>query len=155
MPNLKWSRLSWLKLGKYAEFFAKLEFSLYGFEVYTSEVDDHGVDFVAKQPNSEQFFEVQVKAISNTGYVFARKDKVRLKDNWLLCLLRFVDGIEPEIYIIPATIWATGQKPFVSRNYEKEGQKSKPEWGVNISKRNVPLLAEYTSEKFFAQLVEG
>ena len=46
MPNLNWSKLNHLQLGKYAEYYAKMEFASYGYEVYTSEVDDHGVDFV-------------------------------------------------------------------------------------------------------------
>ena len=28
--------------------YAKMEFTSYGYDVYTSEVDDHGVDFVAR-----------------------------------------------------------------------------------------------------------
>ena len=50
MPNLNWSKLTGLQLGRYAEYYAKMEFASYGFEVYTSEVDDHGVDFIAKKP---------------------------------------------------------------------------------------------------------
>ena len=48
MPNTKWSELSAMQLGRYAEYYAKMEFTSYGFDVYTSEVDDHGVDFIAK-----------------------------------------------------------------------------------------------------------
>jgi hypothetical protein len=43
MPNLNWSQLNHLQLGRYAEYYAKMEFASYGFDVYTSEVDDHGV----------------------------------------------------------------------------------------------------------------
>ena len=39
MPNLVWSKLNHLQLGKYAEYYAKMEFASYGFEVYSSEVD--------------------------------------------------------------------------------------------------------------------
>ena len=38
MPNLNWSKLTGLQLGRYAEYYAKMEFASYGFEVYTSEV---------------------------------------------------------------------------------------------------------------------
>ena len=92
MPSTNWSKLSPLQLGRYAEYYAKMEFASYGFEVYTSEVDDHGVDFIAKNPNNKQFYEVQVKSIRNAGYVFVQKDKIELQENWLLCLMRFVDG---------------------------------------------------------------
>ena len=49
MPNTNWSELSHLQLGRYAEYYAKMEFASFGYDVYTSEVDDHGVDFVARK----------------------------------------------------------------------------------------------------------
>ena len=97
MPSTNWSKLSPLQLGRYAEYYAKMEFASYGFEVYTSEVDDHGVDFIAKNPYNKQFYEVQVKSMRNTGYVFVQKEKIELQENWLLCLMRFVDGALPEV----------------------------------------------------------
>ena len=151
MPSTNWSKLSPLQLGRYAEYYAKMEFASYGFEVYTSEVDDHGVDFIAKNPHNKQFYEVQVKSIRNAGYVFVQKDKIELQENWLLCLMRFVDGSSPDVFIIPATTWATGKEPFVSRDYDKEGQKSKPEWGINLSKKNLPKLEAYSSDDFFSK----
>ena len=55
MPNTIWSRLSHLQLGRYAEYYAKMEFASYGYDVYTSEVDDHGVDFVARNPVDDRW----------------------------------------------------------------------------------------------------
>lgn len=150
MPNRKWSDLNnHLKLGRYAEYYAKMEFASYGYEIYSPEIDDHGVDFIVKRPNEDSYYEVQVKSISNSGYVFCKKDKMPLKDSWLLCLLRFVDDELPEVYIIPATTWLEPKPPFVSRDYEKEGQKSKPEWGINVSKKNLPQLSNYSAAVFF------
>ncbi len=41
-----WSRLNQLQLGKYAGYLAKIELCvLFGCDVFTSEVDDHGIDF--------------------------------------------------------------------------------------------------------------
>ena len=75
MPNTNWSELSHLQLGRYAEYYAKMEFASYGYDVYTSEVDDHGVDFVARNPDDDQYYEIQVKAVRNLDYVYIRKDK--------------------------------------------------------------------------------
>ncbi len=54
MPDTNWSKLNKLQLGRYAEYYAKMEFASYGFEVYTSEVDDHGIDFIAKEKNGKK-----------------------------------------------------------------------------------------------------
>jgi len=56
MPSTEWSKLNHLQLGRYAEYYAKMELASYQFDIYTSEVDDHGIDFVAKTKNG-QFLE--------------------------------------------------------------------------------------------------
>ncbi|MBP1615460.1 MAG: hypothetical protein H6Q13_2908, partial [Bacteroidetes bacterium] len=66
--------LNKLQLGRYAEYYAKMEFASYGFEVYTSEVDDHGIDFIVKSKDGS-FFEIQVKSVRQIGYVFMQKEK--------------------------------------------------------------------------------
>ena len=155
MPNLIWSRLSDLQLGRYGEYYAKMEFASYGFDVYTSEVDDHGVDFVARDPATGTFYEVQVKSARGNSYVYAQKDKFPLRPDRLLCYLRFVDGALPEVYILPAVIWRTPDETFVSRDYAQKGQKSRPEWGINVSQKNLPRLAPHRAEEWFAALGAG
>ena len=75
MPNTNWSKLSHLQLGRYAEYYAKMEFVSYGYDVYTSEVDDHGVDFVARNPVDGQYYEIQVKSIRNWDMSLFQKTK--------------------------------------------------------------------------------
>ena len=153
MPNLKWSQLNPLQLGRYAEYYAKMEFASYGFEVYTSEVDDHGVDFVVKSPDKNEFCEVQVKSVRNYGYVFIAKSKMpELTDNRLVCYLHFIDGQLPDVFVIPATAWKTPNAVLVDRKYDKPGQKSAPEWGVNISKKNYSLLDDYRVDRYFQKM---
>ena len=59
---------------------------MYGFEVYTAEVDDRGIDFIVWHANG-RFYEVQVKSARRpTSYVFMRKDKFPLCPGRLLAL---------------------------------------------------------------------
>ena len=155
MPNKNWSDLKHLQLGRYAEYYAKMEFASYGFEVYTSEVDDHGVDFVIKAPNKNEFFEVQVKAVRDYGYAFIAKSKMpELSDNRLVCYLHFIDGNLPDVFVIPASAWATPNAVLVDRKYDKPGQKSEPEWGINISKKNYKILDDYKAESYLKNLAK-
>jgi hypothetical protein len=48
MDRYEWSRLNTLQVGKYSEYFVKMEFTLYRFDVYQAEVDDKGIDFVIR-----------------------------------------------------------------------------------------------------------
>ena len=146
--NKTWSKLTPLQLGRYAEYYAKMEFASYGYDVYTSEVDDHGVDFVAKKNNV--FYEVQVKSVRNDNYVFIRKDKIVLDDKHLVCFIRFLDDALPECYVFPTTVF---EEPdgnlFVSRDYV--GKKSAPEYGINVKNRT-ELMKEWDVDAMLPRL---
>ena len=150
MPNLTWSKLNHLQRGRYAEYYAKMEFTSYGYEVYTSEVDDHGVDFVVKHPKNDSFCEVQVKSLMDYGYVFIPKSKMpKLTETRLLCCIQFIDGEQPYIFIIPSTVWMEPNAVFVDRKYDKPGQTSEPEWGMNISKKNFSVIEQFKADNYF------
>ena len=141
MPNTKWSQLNHMQLGKYAEYYAKMEFASYGFDVYTSEVDDHGIDFIAKT-KSGRFLEIQVKAARQNNYVFMQKEKWDiLNPDYYLTLLLFEDDKLPEVYLIPATAWKTPDELLCDKNYD--GLKSKPEYGLNLSQKNRSILGKF------------
>lgn len=157
MPNTSWNHLTPLQLGAYAEYYAKMEFASYGFDVYASEVDDHGVDFVVKSPSqSEVYYEVQVKSTRPpTSYVFMKKSKVAaLNNTHLLCYLRFNDGSLPDVFVIPYSVWLNPKGPgnpnsmFVDRT-----DYLSPEYGMNCSKRNMGQLAIYKSEIYLPGLL--
>jgi hypothetical protein len=74
MERYDWSRLNHLQVGKFAEYFVKMEFTLYGFDIYTSEVDDRGIDFVIRR-GQDHYYDVQVKSLRGMGYIFFQKDK--------------------------------------------------------------------------------
>ena len=108
MYNLNWSRdelQNRQKLGTFGEYYAKMTLASYGMSIYTSEVDDHGIDFVAETKRG--FLKFQVKTIRNsTGYVFMRKEVFDVSDKTLyLLLIRLTDGEHPEMYVIPAYAW--------------------------------------------------
>ena len=155
MPNLLWSELTPMQLGRYAEYYAKMEFTSYGYEVYTSEVDDHGVDFVAKVPGTAKFYEVQVKSVRDYGYVFISKSKMPvLAAHRLVCFMHFIDGKLPDVFVIPATAWAAPNAVLVDRNYDKPGQTSKPEWGISISRKNYSILEQYSADIKLKEMLE-
>jgi hypothetical protein len=154
MPNLCWDNLNSLQLGRYAEYYAKMEFASYGFEIYTSEVDDHGVDFIMKY-KKQSFYEIQVKSLreSNKGnYIFITKDKMDVTDtNRLICFIHFRNDQYPVVYIIPASVWKNPNNVFVSRDYIDK--KSEPEWGINYSKKNRDSLDNYLIQNFIKNIM--
>ena len=150
MPRFQWSALNNQQIGAYTEYFVKMELTMYGFEVYTTEVDDRGIDFVARKGRGP-FIEIQVKSLRSYGYVFVQKTKFELRKNVYLALGLMFENEPPRIFLVPATVWRNPNGVFVERNYE--GLRSKPEWGINISRRNIPALARFAFDASIEALV--
>jgi hypothetical protein len=148
MKKYAWDELNSLQIGKYAEYFVKMEFTQYGFDVYCSEVDDRGIDFVVRRERKNdmtKYYDVQVKSVRENGYVFFPKDKFKLRENLLATVVVFPKGEMPQIYLIPSLAWKTTDALLVSHDYK--GKKSEPEWGLNISRKNMPLLERFAFQE--------
>lgn len=140
-----WSRLNRLQLGKYAEYLAKMEFVLWGCDVFTSEVDDHGIDFVIRTRQGKHY-DVQVKSFrletgKSTPYVVLQKTKFAPHPTLLLALIQFVNGELPKLYLLRSCVHDGPNPIFESRDYG-EGKKSPPEWGLTLSRKKLASLAE-------------
>jgi hypothetical protein len=118
-----WNRLNHLQLGRYAEYFTKMEFTLYRFDVYTAEVDDHGIDFVIRR-DPDRYYDVQVKSVRELNYIFFPKRTFDPRDNLLAAVVLFTDGKLPDLYLISSTAWRHADALLVSHDYE--GKRSKP-----------------------------
>lgn len=46
----------------------------------------------------------------------------------------------PDVFLIPSAVWEESNGVFVDRKYEKAGQKSQPEWGIDMSNKNYYIL---------------
>ena len=150
MPRYKWSRLNKQQSGAYTEYFVKMELTMHGFQVYETEVDDRGVDFIARFERGP-FIEVQVKSLRSLGYVFMQKSKLPLHEHSYLALGLLFEDDPPALYLIPSTAWSNPKGCFVDRKYE--GLKSQPEWGLNISKKHMSALEPYIFESTVSKII--
>ena len=142
--KFEWGKLNPLQLGRYAEYYAKMEFTLLGFDVYEPEVDDKGIDFIIRK-DENKFYEIQVKSIFKGKYVFMPKSKFILQESLYLVLVLFTEGKPPELYLIPSKSWSKPDGLLVG--YDYIGKKGPPEWGINLSKKNLPKLSKYEFDK--------
>ncbi len=149
MARYQWKSLNTQQAGAFAEYFVKMELAMYGFEVYSTEVDDRGIDFVARHGRGP-FIEVQVKSLRDYGYVFMQKTKFDLRANVYLALALLFENEPPRLFLIPATTWHSPNEVFVDRTYD--GLKSKPEWGLNVSRKNMSSLEVFSYERALEEL---
>jgi hypothetical protein len=137
-----WADLNHLQVGRYGEYFAKMALVRAGFDVFTPEVDDKGIDFVLRiDGDAPRYYEVQVKTVRRTTYVFMRKDKFRLTPSLLLALVILHEGSEPRLYLIPSSAWRDPKPPFAERRYD--GRKSPPEYGLMLSPSGLAGLEQF------------
>jgi len=151
MERYQWSKLNTQQVGTYCEYFVKMEFTMYGFEVYSTEVDDRGIDFVARRPG-KPFLEIQVKSLRSYGYVFLPKSKFFPSENLYLAFGLLFEGASPQLYLIPSMVWREPTATFVERNYDAPDLKSKPEWGINVSRRNMSEIEAFKFQSMVERL---
>lgn len=144
LGRLAWSRLNHLQIGRYGEYLVKMEFTLWGMSVFGAEVDDRGIDMVVRT-DSGNHYDVQVKSVRPLNYVFFRKRDFSPSSNLLAAIVLLTNGHPPALYLVPSEVWLQPNALFVSNDYG-EGKKSPPEWGINLSRRNLLLLEPYRFE---------
>lgn len=74
-------------------------------------------------------------------YPFWVKTDWQPHEQHFACLVRLPETGAAEVYVIPTTVWEEPDGVFVSRDYV--GRDSAPEWGINLSGRNLPALRPY------------
>ena len=147
MERHPWSKLNKLQVGRYAEYFVKMELTRYGLDVYTAEVDDKGIDFVVRK-SAEEYFDIQVKSLRQFNYIYARGKYFEARHNLHMAVLLLFDGEEPKAFLIPSLAWLD-DNPALVRRENKDGSH---EWGINLSKKNLPLIERYDFGKMVGEL---
>ncbi len=145
-----WSHLDKGQLGHVGEGFVDLQLMMHGYRVFKPLVDNFGVDRMA-QRKLEPPIKVQVKTVRGHQYVFMQKERFLLTDDLYLALVILMEGEPPECYFVPALTWVTPTNVFASRDYGGE-LKSKPEWGLCLSAKNMPALTPYRAAEVLAKI---
>ena len=132
-----------LAISRIAEYLTKYILTLKGLDVYTTEVDNKGIDFVIRN-NQKKYFDIQVKSIRypNTSYIFIKKEEEwkdnNLRANLILALVVFINNQSPEVYLIPSISFKKETEILKNRKEYKV-----PEWGINYSKKNIKLFEPF------------
>jgi len=145
------NKITHLHTGKIGELIGKAKFIEYGFDVYSTEVDDKGIDFIVCNKRRE-YFEIQVKT-TNKNYMFMKKEVFVPKDNLYLLLVILDNDKLPMFSLIPSLEWTKLDRPNFLKDRLFENLKSKPEYGILINDKYIPLIKEkYSFEKMIGKL---
>lgn len=145
----QWSTLNRQQKGTFGEHFAKMEFAMYGFLVFSAEIDDRGIDFVART-DSGKHFDVQVKTITRRNYTYVKKSK--FADRLVVCLVVLAEGVGPETYLFRESDWSKKTDGLLKVNSFPNAKE--PEYGINVTKSRQALLEQYRFDRVVATLVK-
>lgn len=148
MGKYDWNSLNHLQVGRFGESFVKLELTRLGCDVYTSDVDDRGIDFIVRL-DSSHYLDIQVKTVRGYSYVYAREASFPDAENLYLALVILQNDAQPQMFCIPRTRWRSPDQVFVYRAYTDA--KSPPEYGINLSAKNFRSLSEFSIDRVAAE----
>lgn len=135
---LDWSNLSAQSLGKCGELYARFILEFCGYRTYTSSVDDHGIDLLAKDAN-DKVFKIQVKTVTAGSYTFVREK--HFDEDLIVFYFRIV-GKRANLYIyhradFPEAVLdgSVVCDQFSYHSYHGDGYKSAAEYGISGAKK--------------------
>lgn len=144
----EWAKLNRQQKGSFGEHFAKMEFAMYGFLVFAAEVDDRGIDFVARNERGSHI-DVQVKTITGRNYTYIKKSK--FAETLLVCVVVLEEGHAPDIYLVRGTEWGKDTSGLLS--FRSFPSAEEPEYGINITKARLEVLERYRFERVVHELL--
>ena len=150
MNKWNWNRLSSMQIGRYGEYLAKMEMILMGFDVYSAEVDERGIDFVLRT-EPDKYYDVQVKTAFKSNYIYFRKSKFCIRPALLVLFIRLVQHQSPSLYLIPSVAWKNPDKILLVERDYPDGN-SEPEFGLNVTKKSIKLLEKYQLENSIREI---
>jgi hypothetical protein len=142
----KWSNLNHIELNRY------------GKELITNKLIQLGMsirelnkDLIAHGPNGVEK-RIQVKCIrSSTKYVLLPKSRFDANDEELILLLIiFHETKQPDYYLIPSIAFKEPNDLFKDRDHYEV-----PEYGMNVSAKNLDLLNNYKLDNNVDELLVG
>ncbi|TVR49393.1 MAG: DUF4365 domain-containing protein [Puniceicoccaceae bacterium] len=148
MLKTTYAHLNTIQKGSFAEAYAKMAFTLEGFEVYTTEFDDRGVDFVVRSPGGG-FFSVQVKSTGETAQPCIYAGKFSLTPDFLFCAVRLIEGEEPELFLARGSDWMQSEGCL---NFNRRGGRAGSYYEIRFSKRHTKSLEQHRFANYVSQL---
>ena len=144
MNRYDWSRLNHLQVGRYGKQLVRAELIRYGLDARSADVDRRRSELVIRQEDGSRY-DVLVRSVRGYNYIFFRKSRFTLRPDLLIAAVILREHEPPSLYLIPSEAWK--EPNALLRSYDFVGKESPPEWGINLSRKNLPLLEAYAFER--------
>jgi hypothetical protein len=147
-----WHRLTRLQKDKFGEYTLKIELTLWGLDVFSSEIDTPGADLLVRIDPS-MHLEIHARTVRGFRSINFDKERFSPRENLYAAIIILELYQPPKLYLIPSTVWLKPDHLFFSKEYE--GMMSSPKWGINLSHKNLPLLDDYAFERIVGEWIRA
>jgi hypothetical protein len=151
-PGWSWAGLDTMRVGRWGEMHFGMALTRGGCDVYTPLVDDRSIDLLVRIATEPvRYAEVQVKTVrlsraSRSSYIFAKKRLFPISLARFLGIVVLIEGREePEMFLVPSTVWLEPKAPFSARDYV--GRQSEPEYGLSVTSGTIAMLEPFRLER--------
>ena len=119
-------------------------------------MEDHIDEDIIAEFKNEDAIKIIVRTVSpESQYTWISQTKFDIYDEQLfMAVLYKKSSSDKIIYLISATEWQNTDGPFKTKNYDKPGQVSKPEYGINFSGITMDKINHLSLQLILPKLME-
>ena len=122
---------------------------MYGYLVFSAEIDDRGVDFVVRN-DAGRHFDVQVKTVTCWKYTYITESK--FSESLWICLVVLAEGVHPTLYLFSGRDWDLDTSGLLRRNHFPNAKEA--EYGIHIAKKRVSVMKQFAFDQSVEKLRE-
>lgn len=130
------------------------ELEKYELDVQATHEKAMDIDILASLQN-ETVLKIVVRYLSpDSRYTFVPQRKFDVNDNYLFMAVLYDSGHgRREVYLLPASSWKRREEHFSTKNYDKPGQISEPEYGITFSEKTIEDISSYRLPFFLNRII--
>ncbi|MEM7549491.1 MAG: hypothetical protein AAF363_07450 [Bacteroidota bacterium] len=141
-------------LRKQVEQFVKQELMKAGLEVFASESENRGVDFIIKTP-SGKYHELFLQPINldfTRSVKIPKNDLGELKDNLWIVLVFVMKGMEPVLHLIASKVLQSPDNYIFFEHEQGERFKHLSNWEIKVFQKGIGELSKYSLTSMISKL---
>ena len=123
---------------------------MYGYLVYSAEIDDRGVDFVVRNETGRHF-DVQVKTVTDRNYTYITESK--FSESLWICLVVLREGGHPTLYLFSGRDWNSDTNDLLQRHHYPKSKEA--EYGIHIAEKRVSVMEQFAFDRSVERPREG
>ena len=123
---------------------------MYGYLVFSAEIDDRGVDFVVRN-EAGKHFDIQVKTVTDRNFTYITESK--FSESLWVCLVVLTEGKLQTLYLFSGRDWSSDTRGLLRRHHFPKSREA--DYGIHIAKKRMLIMEQFAFNRSVERLREG